>query len=68
MPQSNDKGPKTQDEHPVETIIIAYRDASDPSERRFYLRAAHRRLAHDAALLATRLELLAVATASEARA
>jgi hypothetical protein len=50
-----------------ETIVIAFRDATDPKDRAMYLRAATRRLAHDAALLSSRLDLLQLATASEGR-
>jgi hypothetical protein len=59
---SNDSPPDTLPETAFETIVIAWRDAADPAERRMYLRAVTRRLAHDAALLAKRLELVRVAT------
>jgi hypothetical protein len=65
---SNDSPPDTLPETAFETIVMAWRDATDPAERRMFLRAATRRLAHDAALLAKRLELLQVASATEGRA
>lgn len=61
----NDSPPDTLPETAFETIAIAWRDATSPLERRLYLRAATRRLAHDAALLAKRIELLQVASATE---
>jgi hypothetical protein len=61
----NDSPPDTLPETTFETIVIAWRDEPDPILRRTYLRAATRRLAHDAALLAKRIELLQVASASE---
>ena len=62
---SNDSPPDTLPETAFETIVIAWRDATNAKDRALYLRAATRRLAHDAALLAKRLELLQVASASE---
>jgi len=50
---------------PFETLITAYADATTDKERRTYLRAAVRRLNHDAELHAERLRLLLVAASAE---
>lgn len=62
---SNDSPPDTLPEGSFETIVVAWRDATDPKDRAMYLRAATRRLAHDAALLSSRLDLLQLATTSK---
>ena len=62
MPQDTIPSPEPGS---VESLIIAYREASDPADRRLALRACFRRLQADAAILAHRLELLVVASAAE---
>ncbi len=46
-------------------VITAYAEATEPDERRLYLRAALRQLEADGSRLAEHLRLLVVASASE---
>jgi hypothetical protein len=51
-----------------ETVVSAYASATTPADRRLYLRAALRRLEHDAQLHAEHMRLLMIASTGEGNA
>ena len=51
-----------------ETLVSGYAAATEPSERRLFLRAALRRLEHDAEIHADHVRLLVVASAADGQA